>query len=132
MRERIVPTGRVRFFNAEKGFGFLTTEDGEDVFVHISALPAGTTQLRQGTRVDFSVAEGRKGKQALSVTILESPPSVVKAGRRPAEELAVILEDVIKTLDGVSNQLRSGRYPDDAKAQRTAQVLRAVADDLDV
>lgn len=127
-----MPTGRVRFFNAEKGFGFLTTEDGEDVFVHISALPAGTTQLRQGTRVDFSVAEGRKGKQALSVTILESPPSVVKAARRPAEELAVILEDVIKTLDGVSNQLRSGRYPDDAKAQRTAQVLRAVADDLDV
>ena len=132
MRERIVPTGRVRFFNAEKGFGFLTTEDGEDVFVHISALPAGTTQLRQGTRVDFSVAEGRKGKQALSVTILEAPQSVVKAGRRPAEELAVILEDVIKTLDGVSNQLRKGRYPDDAKAQRTAQVLRAVADDLAV
>ncbi len=127
-----MPTGRVRFFNAEKGFGFLTTEDDEDVFVHISALPAGTTQLRPGTRVDFSVAEGRKGKQALSVTILEAPQSVVKAGRRPAEELAVILEDVIKTLDGVSNQLRRGHYPDDAKSQRTAQVLRAVADDLDV
>ncbi len=127
-----MPTGRVRFFNAEKGFGFLTTEDGEDVFVHVSALPAGVTQLRQGTRVDFSVAEGRKGKQALSVEILETPPSVVKAGRRPAEELAVILEDVIKSLDAVSNQLRKGRYPDDAKAARTAQVLRAVADDLDV
>ncbi len=127
-----MPTGQVRFFNAEKGFGFLTTEDGEDVFVHISALPAGTTNLRQGTRVDFSVADGRKGKQALAVTILDTPPSVVKAGRRPAEDLAVILEDVIKTLDGVSNQLRRGRYPDDAKAQRTAQVLRAVADDLDV
>lgn len=127
-----MPTGQVRFFNAEKGFGFLTTEDGEDVFVHISALPAGTTNMRQGTRVDFSVADGRKGKQALAVTILDTPPSVVKAGRRPAEDLAVILEDVIKTLDGVSNQLRRGRYPDDAKAQRTAQVLRAVADDLDV
>ena len=127
-----MPTGQVRFFNAEKGFGFLTTEDGEDVFVHISALPAGTTNLRQGTRVAFSVADGRKGKQALAVTILDTPPSVVKAGRRPAEDLAVILEDVIKTLDGVSNQLRRGRYPDDAKAQRTAQVLRAVADDLDV
>ncbi len=57
---------------------------------------------------------------------------MVKAGRRPAEELAVILEDVIKSLDAVSNQLRKGRYPDDAKAARTAQVLRAVADDLDV
>ena len=104
-----MPTGKVRFFNADKGFGFLTTEDGEDVFVHVSALPAGTTSLRQGTRVDFSVAEGRKGKQALSVTVLEAPPSVVKAGRRPAEDLAVILEDVIKSLDHVSNQLRRGR-----------------------
>ena len=127
-----MPTGKVRFFNAEKGFGFLTTEDGEDVFVHVSALPAGTTSLRQGTRVDFSVAEGRKGKQALSVTVLDTPPSVVKATRRPAEELAVILEDLIKSLDHVSNQLRRGRYPDDATAQRTAAVLRAIADDLDV
>lgn len=127
-----MPTGKVRFFNADKGFGFLTTEDGEDVFVHVTALPAGTTSLRQGTRVDFSVAEGRKGKQALSVTVLEAPPSVVKAGRRPAEDLAVILEDVIKSLDHVSNQLRRGRYPDDNTARRTAAVLRAIADDLDI
>lgn len=127
-----MPTGKVRFFNAEKGFGFVTTEDGEDVFVHISALPPGTTSLRQGAKVDFSVAEGRKGKQALSVTVLDTPPSVVKATRRPAEELAVLLEDVIKSLDHVSNQLRRGRYPDDATASRTAAVLRAIADDLDV
>jgi cold shock protein len=130
--EVAVPTGKVRFFNAEKGFGFVTTEDGEDVFVHISALPPGTTSLRQGAKVDFSVAEGRKGKQALSVTVLDTPPSVVKATRRPAEELAVLLEDVIKSLDHVSNQLRRGRYPDDATASRTAAVLRAIADDLDV
>lgn len=127
-----MPSGKVRFFNAEKGFGFLTGEDGEDVFVHVSALPAGTTNLRAGTRVSFSVAEGRKGKQALSVEVLEAPPSVVKATRRPADQLAVILEDVIKSLDHVSNQLRRGRYPDDNTARRTAAVLRAVADDLDV
>lgn len=127
-----MPTGKVRFFNAEKGFGFLTADDGEDVFVHVSALPAGTTSLRPGTRVDFSVAEGRKGKQALSVSVLETPPSVVKASRRPADELAVIMEDLIKSLDHMSNQLRRGRYPDDNAARRTAAVLRAIADDLDV
>jgi len=127
-----VPTGKVRFFNAKKGFGFVTTDEGEDVFVHISALPAGVTALRQGAKVDFSVAEGRKGKQALSVTVLDSPPSVVKASRRDAEELGSILEDVIKSLDSVSNQLRRGRYPDDETASRTAAVLRAIADDLDV
>ena len=127
-----MPTGKVRFFNAKKGFGFVTTDEGEDVFVHISALPAGVTALRQGAKVDFSVAEGRKGKQALSVTVLDSPPSVVKASRRDAEELGSILEDVIKSLDSVSNQLRRGRYPDDETASRTAAVLRAIADDLDV
>lgn len=127
-----MPTGKVRFFNEEKGFGFVTTEDGEDVFVHISALPPGTTSLRQGAKVDFSVAEGRKGKQALSVTVLETPPSVVKASRRPAEDLGVLLEDVIKSLDHVSNQLRRGRYPDDETSSRTAAVLRAIANDLDV
>jgi CspA family cold shock protein len=127
-----MPTGAVRWFDAEKGYGFLTTDDGEDVFVHIKALPPGMTELRQGSRVDFSVAEGRKGKQALSVTVQDAPPSVVKANRRGADELALIMEDLIKTLDDTSNQLRSGRYPDDASARRTALVLRAVANDLDV
>lgn len=127
-----MPTGKVRFFNSEKGYGFLTTDDGEDVFVHVKALPPGITNLRQGARVDFSVAEGRKGKQALTVTVLESPPSVAKAARRPAEDLAIILEDLIKSLDHLSNQLRRGRYPDDATSRRTAAVLRVVADDLDL
>ena len=127
-----MPTGEVRWFDAEKGYGFLTTDDGEDVFVHIKALPPGTTDLRPGARVDFSVAEGRKGKQALSVTVQEAPASVVKATRRPAEQLALIMEDLIKMLDGASNELRRGRYPEDEASRRTAAVLRAVSDDLDV
>lgn len=126
-----MPTGKVRWFDSEKGYGFLTTDDGEDVFVHLRALPPGTASVRQGMRVDFSVAESHKGKQALSVKILDSPPSVVKASRRPAEDLAVIMEDLIKSLDKVSNQLRRGRYPDDATARQAAAVLRVVADDLD-
>ena len=127
-----MPTGVVRWFDADKGYGFLSTDEGEDVFVHIKALPPGTTELRQGTRVDFSVAQGRKGKQALSVTVQDAPQSVVKASRRPAGQLAAILEDLIKSLDEASNQLREGRYPDDNTARSTAKVLRAVADDLDV
>ena len=57
---------------------------------------------------------------------------MVKGSRKPADDMAVIIEDVIKLLDGVSNQLRRGKYPQDAAAQKVAAVLRAVADDLDV
>ena len=127
-----MPTGKVKWFSAEKGFGFVASDDGDEVFVHASTLPVGVTELRPGTRVEFGVAEGRKGKQALSVAVLDAPQSVVKAKRRPAEDLAGQLEDLIKVLDQASNQFRRGRYPDDVHARRIAALLRAVADEIDV
>lgn len=127
-----MPTGKVRWYDVEKGFGFLTTDDGEDVFVHASALPPAVTSLRQGARVEFGIVDGKRGKQALTVTVLEQPVSLVKSGRKPAEDIAVIVEDVIKLLDGASNQLRRGRYPADDQSRKIAAVLRAVADDFDV
>lgn len=127
-----MPTGKVRWYDVDKGFGFLATDDGEDVFVHASALPAGTTSLKQGAKVEFGVVDGKRGKQALSVTVLEQPVSVVKAGRKPAEDVAVILEDLIKLMDSASNQLRRGRYPSDDHCRKLAAVMRAVADDFDV
>ena len=62
-------TGRVKWFNAEKGFGFISQEDGQpDVFVHFSAIEAtGYRSLDEGQLVEFEVQQGPKGLQAASV-----------------------------------------------------------------
>lgn len=127
-----MPTGRVKFFDNDKGFGFLATDEGEEVFVHISALPTGVTALKPGARVEFGIVEGRRGAQALSVVLLDPKPSVTKATRRPADAMAPVVEDLIKMLDTLGNDLRRGRYPDDDRCRKTAALLRAVADSIDV
>jgi CspA family cold shock protein len=121
----------VKWYDVEKGFGFIQSDDGEDVFVHTTALPAGVTSLKNGARVEFGIADGKRGKQALSVVVLDPIPSIVKGSRKAADNMAVLIEDVIKLLDGVSNDLRRGRYPSDAHGAKVAAVLRAIADDLD-
>ena len=58
-------TGIVKWFNAEKGFGFIEREDGDDVFVHYSAIQVnGYRTLEEGQRVEFDVGPGRKGEEA--------------------------------------------------------------------
>ena len=96
-----MPTGKVKFFDAERGFGFITGEDGEQVFLHSSALPEGVIP-RPGTRVEYGIADGRKGPQALSVRVIAAPHSVARAQRRKPENAAKI-----------------------------AKVMRAVAEDFD-
>jgi len=130
--EDAVPTGKVKWYDTEKGFGFVTSDEGEDVFVRASALPAGTTALKNGQRLEFGVAQGRRGAQALSVRLLDAPPSLAQAARRDPDDLVPIVEDLIRLLDGVSGSLRRGRYPDKTMGSKVAAVLRAVADDLDV
>jgi cold shock protein len=127
-----VPIGKVRFYDAEKGFGFLTKDEGGDVYVRSSALPAGVTTLKTGQRVEFGVVEGRKGEQALSVRLIETPPSLSKAHRKPPEQMTVIVEDLIKMLDGLGNTFRRGKHPDARTGTKVASVLRAVADELEL
>ncbi len=60
--------GTVKWFNAEKGFGFITTEEGNDLFVHFSKInKAGYKSLNEGERVSFEVEDGPKGQQAANV-----------------------------------------------------------------
>ena len=61
-------TGTVKFFNAEKGYGFISREQGEDVFVHYSNIQGqGYRSLQEGQKVEFDVAPGRKGEEAQNV-----------------------------------------------------------------
>ncbi len=64
--------GTVKWFNTQKGYGFITKEDGEDVFVHYSAIKSeGFKNLEEGQKVEFDVQDGNKGPQAAEVTVLE-------------------------------------------------------------
>jgi CspA family cold shock protein len=70
-REFSVATGTVKFFNAEKGFGFISREQGDDVFVHYSNIQGhGYKSLDEGQRVEFDVAPGRKGEEAQNVRVI--------------------------------------------------------------
>jgi cold shock protein len=126
-----VPTGKVKWYDTEKGFGFLTRDDGGEVFVHSTALDPAGTALKAGQRVEFGVAEGRRGTQALQVKVLEPPPSVAKASRKSPDEMVLIVEDLIKMLDDVSNTYRRSKHPDSRESKKIASVLRAVAADLE-
>ena len=64
-------TGTVKFFNAEKGFGFISRDQGDDVFVHFSNIQGtGYKSLEQGQQVEFDVAPGRKGEEAQNVRVI--------------------------------------------------------------
>ncbi len=139
---RPVPTGKVKWYDAEKGFGFLSQEEGEDVYVRASALPEGVEGLKAGQKVEFGVASGRRGPQALSVKLIDPPPSLTRTRREatpverkhtPPDELHGMVEDMITLLEGaVQPELRKGgRYPDRKVARRVSEVVKAVARELD-
>lgn len=136
-----VPTGKVKWYDGEKGFGFLSQDGGEDVYVRAEALPDGVESLKAGQKVEFGMVTGRRGPQALSVQVLEPAPTIKRGGRaegvknvnrRPADELHGMVEDMITLLEQkVQPDLRRGKYPDRRTAQMISEVVRAVARELD-
>src|ERR1700759_1796302 len=99
---RPVPTGKVKWYDAAKGFGFLSQEDGEDVYVRSSALPEGVDGLKAGEH------------------------------KHSPDELHGMVEDMITLLEStVQPELRKGRYPDRKTARRVSEVVKAVARELD-
>jgi len=68
VKRRALATGTVKFFNSEKGFGFISREQGDDVFVHYSNIQgSGYKSLDEGQKVEFDVGPGRKGEEARNV-----------------------------------------------------------------
>ena len=131
-----MPTGKVKWYDAEKGFGFLSQDEGEDVYVRSDALPSGVDTLKAGSRVEFGIVQGSRGDQALQVRLLDPVTSLSKsqsqARRKDPEAMAVIVEDLIKMLDKIGEGYRHGRHPDNKVSKPAAQVLRAVAIELEL
>jgi CspA family cold shock protein len=130
-----MPTGKVKWYDAEKGFGFLSQDEGGDVYVGAAALPDGVTTLKAGSRVEFGIAQGRRGDQALQVRVLEPVGSVsraqAQARRKSPEDMVVIVEDAITMIDGLGEAYRHGRHPESKARHTAAQLLRKLASELD-
>ena len=131
-----MPSGKVKWYDAEKGFGFLSQEDGPDVYVHADALPEGIddAQGRHQGRVRHRPgpprrpgAAGAGDRRAASVARNQR-----NAQRKQPEPMVTIVEDLIKMLEGVEETYRRGRHPERAAARGTAKVLRALADELEL
>lgn len=125
-----MPIGKVKWYDNDKGFGILTTDDGKEVFLRANALPADARDIKPGTRMEFGVADGRKGAQAMAARIIDKGPSVAKAKRMPARDLAPIVQDLISLLEHSVGPLTNGKYPE-GDASKIAAALRKVADNFD-
>ena len=128
-----VPIGKVKWYDAERGYGFVSNPGNEDCYVSKQVLPDGVEELHQGQRIDFDFAAGRRGPQALRVKLLDTPRVSKKSQHKyEPEKLHGMVSDLVTLLESkVQPLLRSGRYPDRKTGHQVAEILRAVAKELD-
>ena len=128
-----VPIGKVKWYDAERGYGFVSNPGNEDCYVSKQVLPDGVEELHQGQRIDFDFAAGRRGPQALRGKILDTPRVSKKPQHKyEPEKLHGMVSDLVTLLESkVQPLLRSGRYPDRKTGHQVAEILRAVAKELD-
>lgn len=127
----IVPIGKVKWYDANKGFGFVSNPGDEDVYVGKQVLPEGVEELVPGQRIEFDFASGRRGPQALRVKVLDTPRRRPVQRRKP-DELNSVVSDLMTLLESqVQPALAAGRYPERRTGRQIAEILRAVAKELD-
>jgi CspA family cold shock protein len=88
-----VPQGTVKWFSTQKGYGFITQDEGGDIFVHVTGLAPGTTGLEENQRVEFELSEGRKGPQATDVKPASAAAPAPAAAAEPEPEAEAEDED---------------------------------------
>ena len=127
-----MPIGKVKWYDADRGYGFVSNPGDEDVYVGKDVLPDGVDELYKGQRVEFDFAAARRGPQVLRLEVLETPRVSKKPQHKhTAEELHGMISDMVTLLEAkVQPSLRSGRYPDRKTGQQVAEILRAVAREL--
>ncbi len=134
MKEVIMPTGHVKFFDPVKGFGFVQSDEGTEAFLHVTNLPDGMTDIKPGSRIEYSVVDSKRGAQVLTLRVLEVPESLEKkqraATRMKNEDLVILVEGLIAALDNIRPGIEHGRLPEGASADKLARLLRTLADQL--
>ncbi|WP_420097925.1 cold-shock protein [Corynebacterium sp.] len=144
-----MPTGKVKWYDPDRGFGFVSNPDGEDVYVGSQVLPEGVTELHKGQRLEYDFAEARKGPQAMRVAVLDDGPAVSQqtGGRAPSrgsargssrghrytpDKLHELVQDTVTLLESrVQPSLEAGRRPDRKEGHQVAEILRTIARELD-
>jgi CspA family cold shock protein len=129
-----MPTGHVKFFDDVKGFGFVQSDEGQEAFLHVSNLPEGVTDVKPGTRIEYSIVDSKRGAQVMTLRIIDVPESLEKKQRASTrmnkDDMVVLVEGLISTLDKIRPGIESGHLPEGASAEKIARLLRTLADQL--
>lgn len=127
-----MPIGKVKWYDTDRGFGFVSNPGDEDVYVGKQVLPEGVDELVAGQRIEFDFAAGRRGPQALRVKVLAAPRSRRPQHKYKPEQLDSMISDLVSMMEvRIQPDLRAGRYPDRKQGRQVAEILRAVAKELD-